>query len=129
MASTVLRLAQVTQTAKDSGICSAVFACQTGGLADTNQTIRGRGVSEGQTLDLNVILRTLRVDVPRFDGKEVENWIYKIDKFFTIHQIDPVTRLEVVAFHLDGEPVTWYQWMERGGALTGWDVFLCELRK
>lgn len=38
-------------------------------------------------------------------------------------------RLAVVAFHLDGEPATWYQWMEKGGGITGWDSFLSELRK
>ena len=80
-------------------------------------------------MDMNSLLKTLRVDVPRFDCSNVNNWIYRINKFFSLHQIDPGMRLEVVAFHLDGEPSMWYQWMEKGGTFTSWDVFLHELRK
>ena len=39
------------------------------------------------------------------------------------------TRLVVVAFHLDDEPSTWYQWMDKGGKLTTWDAFIHGLRK
>lgn len=56
--------------------------------------------------NLYSILKTLRVNVPRFDGSEVEEWIYKIDKFFTLHRLPLDTRLSVVAFHLDGEAST-----------------------
>ena len=43
--------------------------------------------------------------------------------------MDPATRLAVVAFHLDGELSTWYQWMNKGGVLTTWDAFIHELWK
>lgn len=79
--------------------------------------------------NLHPILKTLRINVPRFDGNDVEEWIFKIDKFFSLHRLPPDTRLAVVAFHLDGEASTWYQWMEKSGVLTCWDVFLQELRK
>lgn len=59
-------------------------------------------------VDMNFLLKTLRVDVPRFDGTNVENLIYKINKFLTLHQVEPMTLLVVVAFHLDGEPSMWY---------------------
>lgn len=75
------------------------------------------------------ILKTLRVNVPRFDGNDVEEWIYKIDKFFSLHRLPAETRMTVVAFHLDGEASTWFQWMEKGGRLSNWDVFIQELRK
>lgn len=78
---------------------------------------------------MNSLLKTLRVYVPRFEGSNVENWIYKINKFFSLHQVDPAMRLAVVAFHLDREPSMWYQWMEKGGSLTSWDIFIHELRK
>ena len=60
-------------------------------------------------MDMNSLLKTLRVDVPRFDCSNVNNWIYRINKIFSLHQIDPGMRLAVVAFHLDGEPSMWYQ--------------------
>ncbi|XP_024024277.1 uncharacterized protein LOC112092413 [Morus notabilis] len=96
---------------------------------DNFQEVGGEGQEESFGADLNFILKTLRVDVPRFDGANVEDWIYKIEKFFSLHHVAPAMRLTVVAFHLEGEPSTWYQWMERGGALPSWEVFIYEMRK
>ncbi|XP_062119217.1 uncharacterized protein LOC133832962 [Humulus lupulus] len=79
--------------------------------------------------DLNLILKTLRVKVPRFDGLNVDDWIYKINKFFDLHRVDPAMRLAVIAFHLDGAPSTWFQWMEKGGSITDWDSFLMALQQ
>ena len=47
-------------------------------------------------MDMNLLLKTLRVDVPRFDGLNVDNRIYRINKFFSLHHIDPGTRLAMV---------------------------------
>ena len=74
--------------------------------------------------DMHSILKTLRVKVPRFDGSNVEDWVYKITKFFDLHKVDNGMRLAVVPFHLDGAPSTWFQWVEKGGSITDWDSFL-----
>jgi len=34
--------------------------------------------------DITAIMKTLCHNVPRFDGKGVEDWIYKINKLFTL---------------------------------------------
>ncbi|XP_060969861.1 uncharacterized protein LOC133037067 [Cannabis sativa] len=108
----------------------------------------GLGESEGRSVDresaqagvrrsdmtsddreLNTLLKTLRVKVPRFDRSEVDDWIYKINKFFDLHKIDEPMRLAMAAFHLDGAPSTWFQWMEKGGAITNWTSFLKALQQ
>ena len=38
-------------------------------------------------------------------------------------------RLAVVPFHLEGAPSTWFQWIEKGGTLLDWEVFLTKLRR
>ncbi|XP_073153183.1 uncharacterized protein [Henckelia pumila] len=37
-------------------------------------------------------------------------------------------RLQVVAFHMDGDAGSWYQWMDRNGALFTWEHFAKEIR-
>ena len=64
--------------------------------------------------EINFLLKVLRVKVHRFDGTNVEDWIYKISKFFDLHNVSPTMRLSMVPFHLEGAPSTWYQWMEKG---------------
>ena len=60
----------------------------------------------------------------RFDGLNVEEYIYKINKFFDLHRVDLGLRLAVIPFHLEGVPSTWFQWMEKGGMLTDWEAFV-----
>lgn len=79
--------------------------------------------------ELNGLLKTLRVKVPRFDGSNVDDWIYKINKFFDLHKVDNELRLTMVAFHLDGAPSAWFQWMEKGGSITDWSSFLRALQQ
>ncbi|KAF4395658.1 hypothetical protein G4B88_013432 [Cannabis sativa] len=38
--------------------------------------------------DLISILKTLRVEVPQFDGSEMDELVYKINKFFDLHCVD-----------------------------------------
>ena len=63
------------------------------------------------TPDLASLLKVLKVDVPQFNGQNVHNWVYTIEKFFSLHSIPSELRLQVVAFHLDGEAASWYQWI------------------
>ena len=83
-----------------------------------------RSDSSVEDREMNSLLKTLRVKVPRFDGSDVADWIYKINKFFDLHKVDDPMRLAMVAFHLDGAPSTWFQWMKQGGAITDWGSFL-----
>ncbi|XP_060969922.1 uncharacterized protein LOC133037114 [Cannabis sativa] len=87
-----------------------------------------RSDAESDCRDINSILKTLRVKVPRFDEQNVNDWIYKINKFFDLHRVDYGMRLAVVLFHLNGPPSSWFQWMEKGGSIYDWDSFLRELQ-
>ncbi|KAF4377290.1 hypothetical protein F8388_012391 [Cannabis sativa] len=77
-----------------------------------------------ESREVNAIIKTLRVKVARFDGSNVEEWLYKINKFFDLHQVEPMLRLAVIPFHLEGIPSTWFQWMEKSGTFTDWDAFV-----
>ncbi|KAF4355172.1 hypothetical protein G4B88_025233 [Cannabis sativa] len=87
-----------------------------------------RSNSNTKTCEVNSIFKVMRVKVPRFEGAGVEEWIYKMNKFFDLHNVDPSLRLAMVAFHLEGAPPTWYQWMEKGPGFVDWELFLRALR-
>jgi hypothetical protein len=46
--------------------------------------------------------RLLKLNVPRFDGTNAIDWIFQIEAFFDFHATPPVSRLQIVSFHLDG---------------------------
>lgn len=79
--------------------------------------------------DITAVMKTLRLNVPRFNGKGVEDWIFKINKLFNLHQLATESRLTMVSFHLDGEASSWFQWMEKSGVINSWEDFLREVQK
>lgn len=87
-----------------------------------------RSTADSEPHEMHGLLKSLRVKIPRFDGSNVDDWVYKINKFFDLHGIDQSLRLSVIPFHLEGAPSTWYQWMEKGGSFSDWDSFLQALQ-
>ncbi|KAK2368526.1 hypothetical protein QL285_081714 [Trifolium repens] len=79
--------------------------------------------------DITAVMKTLCLDVPHFDEKGVEDWIYKINKLFTLHRLTTESCLTMVSFHLDDKASSWFQWMEKSGAISNWDDFLREVQK
>lgn len=45
----------------------------------------------------------LRVDVLKFRGVDVNNWIYKVKKFYNLHWVVHHIRLKMVPFCVEGE--------------------------
>ncbi|XP_062109866.1 uncharacterized protein LOC133821735 [Humulus lupulus] len=98
-------------------------------MRESGRTPSRRSHSEPEASDVNSILKTLRVKVPKFDGTNVEDWVYKINKFFDLHRVENHIRLTIVPFHLEGVSCTWFQWMEKSGSFTDWESFLRALQQ
>lgn len=69
-------------------------------------------------LETNQILKNLRVDVPKFSGSQVNQWIYKIEKFFSLQSLSDAAKLQIVTFHMEGEASAWYD-------INGWTEIKC----
>jgi hypothetical protein len=67
---------------------------------------------------------TIKLEIPRFDGSEALGWIFKINQFFDFHQTPEDQRLNIASFYMEGEALTWYQWMHSNGSLHSWRAFL-----
>ncbi|PNX65696.1 hypothetical protein L195_g062727, partial [Trifolium pratense] len=51
-----------------------------------------------------------------------------IEAFFNFHETPEESRLQIVAFHLDGRAAAWFQWATRNNLLSSWPVFLAAVR-
>lgn len=67
--------------------------------------------------DMSAYLKGFSFDLPKFHGEDVHNRIYLVQKYFTLHSVPIEIRLNIVAFQLEVEVASWYQWMDRNGAL------------
>ena len=102
MASTEQRFTQLSQTRSARETTVEAITGQSNAGGESSQIGEERTDPVLPPVDMSSLLKTLRVDVPRFDDSNVDNWIYRINKFFSLHQIDPRTLLAVVEFHLMG---------------------------
>ncbi|PNX94328.1 Ty3/gypsy retrotransposon protein, partial [Trifolium pratense] len=75
--------------------------------------------------DLNPFPTTsIKLDIPRFDGSDPLGWIFKINQFFDYHTTPEEQRLRIASFYMDGEALTWFQWMHQNGQILTWATFL-----
>ncbi|XP_073152993.1 uncharacterized protein [Henckelia pumila] len=92
-------------------------------VVDSNQK------KEGSGLGFVSYLKDIKLELPKFNGDNSHAWLYKIEKYFSVHSIPGPVRLQMVAFHLEGQAASWYQWLDRNGALTDWDSFVSAVQE
>ncbi|KAL9428358.1 hypothetical protein AB3S75_030367 [Citrus x aurantiifolia] len=78
--------------------------------------------------EVSPVLRSMKMDVPKFDGSDPNGWIFRIAEFFDFHDTPEILRLRIVSFHMEGHAAAWYQWMKNNHLLTTWPEFLANLR-
>jgi hypothetical protein len=71
---------------------------------------------------------SIKLDIPRFDGTDPLGWIFKITQFFDYHLTPDDQRLRIASFYMEGEALTWFQWMYQNGQLLTWTTFLHALK-
>ena len=67
---------------------------------------------------------SIKLEIPRFDGTDPMGWIFKINQFFDFHHTPEDQRLRIASFYMDGEALTWFQWMHSNGQLLSWSGLL-----
>jgi len=49
------------------------------------------------------------VDFPKFEGYDVQGWVYKCESFFGIDGTPDNAKVRVASIHLDGKALLWHQ--------------------
>ncbi|KAJ9542329.1 hypothetical protein OSB04_028835 [Centaurea solstitialis] len=78
--------------------------------------------------DRDGILRSMRLDVPKFRGSDTEGWIFAINEYFTLHATTSEQRLWIIGFNLEGDASEWFRSMTRNNLITTWDEFIASVR-
>ena len=66
----------------------------------------------------------MKVDFPKFDRDNPSEWVYRAQQFFVFHQTNPLHRILIFSFHMEGRALTWFKNMEESDHLTSWDAFV-----
>ncbi|GAU12540.1 hypothetical protein TSUD_182540 [Trifolium subterraneum] len=65
-------------------------------------------------------VRNVKLEFPRFDGKNVHEWIFRAEQFFEYYDTPDLDRLTIASVHLDKDVVPWYQMMQRTHPFMSW---------
>lgn len=94
-----------------------------------NETLSKLGHSEEGTSSNNkpVIKKSIRSEMPKFNGSNVHGWIYKAKKYLRFHNAPDEERVTVATFNIEGEALDWLVWADRNSSLSSWSNFLDDL--
>nr|XP_043620521.1 uncharacterized protein LOC122592345 [Erigeron canadensis] len=53
--------------------------------------------------------RFTKIEFPKFEGDNVEDWIYKCEHFYTIDATPETSKIRYVAIHITGRALSWHQ--------------------
>ncbi|GJV67577.1 ty3-gypsy retrotransposon protein [Tanacetum coccineum] len=76
----------------------------------------------------SLLPRSMRLEVPKFNGTGPESWIFAIQEYFDLLQTSENQRLKVVSLNLEGAAAEWFRWMSRNKLITSWEGFLESVR-
>lgn len=68
-------------------------------------------------------VRLPKLDVPTFNGEDVDGWLFQLDRYFEHHAVPLNQRLIVAIFHMSGEALKWLQWIYATHNIGDWNEF------
>ncbi|KAF1863227.1 hypothetical protein Lal_00014688, partial [Lupinus albus] len=60
---------------------------------------------------------------PNYISNNLMGPTLKIEQYFNLYQVAPNQRVELVAFSMKGDALSWYKWMFNTNQLTSWEGF------
>jgi len=67
------------------------------------------GVGDSSNQGGNSMSRLSRIDFPKFEGDDVQGWIYKCGQFFEVDSVMESRKVKIASIHLWGRALTWHQ--------------------
>ncbi|KAF7801852.1 Ty3/gypsy retrotransposon protein [Senna tora] len=68
--------------------------------------------------------RMMKVELPHFDGSDVEDWTFEVEEFFQIYNTPVNQRTRLASLHMDGAAYAWNKWIVQNSLVQTWDEFL-----
>ncbi|KAF3778085.1 hypothetical protein EJ110_NYTH44255 [Nymphaea thermarum] len=65
----------------------------------------------------------LRVDFPRFDGKDAQDWVIKAEQYFECQEVREDKKITTTMIYFEGAAMRWYRWYKRKNPVMVWETF------
>jgi len=78
-------------------------------------------------MDSNVRLKTHhvpKIDMRKFDGKDVITWSLKIEQHFNLHNAKKTQKVCIATLYLEPNQFVWYRWIFSCKQIVTWVIFM-----
>ena len=75
------------------------------------------------------LLCYFRVDLPAFNGDNVNDWLFPMEEYFDLASTPLEKRVKVASLHMVGSAYSWYKWLVRNEYTNDWLVFADVIQK
>ena len=62
-----------------------------------------------------------RLDLPPFNGFELDEWILKVETYFSFYQLSEKEKVEATVISFEGEAMMWYRWLKQRVPMRRWE--------
>lgn len=53
--------------------------------------------------------RLTKIEFPRFNGEDLKSWLYKVNHFFLLDNVNELAKVPLASLHLEGIALNWHQ--------------------
>ncbi|GKA78842.1 ankyrin repeat-containing protein [Tanacetum coccineum] len=65
--------------------------------------------------------RMRKLKMPLFDGEDSHGWIYKVERYFEVQDIQPREQLRAAVLCMEGQALAWFCWSEARSPFRSWE--------
>ncbi|CAL9075031.1 unnamed protein product [Musa textilis] len=62
----------------------------------------------------------MRVDFPTWEEGDPIGWILCVERYFQYHKTANASMVKIVAIHLEGDAIQWFDWFEHTHGVLSW---------
>nr|GEV25304.1 ankyrin repeat-containing protein [Tanacetum cinerariifolium] len=63
----------------------------------------------------------LQLKMPLLDGEDSHGWIYKVERYFEVQDIQPREQPRAAVLCMEGQALSWFRWSEARSPFRSWD--------
>ena len=90
----------------------------------TSTGFQAHGGRNGGNAMTNQYGRMSKIEFPRFNGDEVQSWLFRCKHFFNIEDVQENMKVALAAMHLSGKAQVWHEWfIKKYGEGCPWHIY------
>ncbi|XP_061338025.1 uncharacterized protein LOC133284906 [Gastrolobium bilobum] len=79
--------------------------------------------------DPRFLLKSIRMELPAFNGTDPNSWIFRTELFFGLQQVPAALQVRLAGMRMEGLAGPWFQWLFNGGSIQSWENLKVAIRQ